>query len=190
MGAGGTSGTLGADTGTIVNNGTLSVKRSDAFTLANTVAGTGGVSQDGTGTTTLSSANTYSGSTNVNAGTLRVQGGNAIANAGVVNVAPAGTLDVATNETIGTLTSSGNITSTGNTLTASSYTLNAGTVDANLGAGTLTKATTGSATLNGTAGATTVNVNAGTLNIGASDRLNDNAYVTIASGATIAMGPR
>lgn len=67
LGDGGTSGSIA---GPVVNNGALVFNRSDAFTFANVISGTGMVMQDGTGTTTLTAANTYSGGTRVVRGRL------------------------------------------------------------------------------------------------------------------------
>jgi fibronectin-binding autotransporter adhesin len=68
IGAGGTTGSL---SGAITNNGVLVLSRSDAVTLANVMSGTGGFVQAGTGTTTLTGANSYSGGTLVSTGRLR-----------------------------------------------------------------------------------------------------------------------
>jgi fibronectin-binding autotransporter adhesin len=67
----GNGGTTGSLSGAIVNNGMLALNRSDAVTLANVMSGTGGFVQAGTGTTTLTGANSYSGGTRVSAGRLR-----------------------------------------------------------------------------------------------------------------------
>lgn len=66
--SGSTAGALG--TGEIVNNAALVINRTNEFNLANVISGTGNVIQTGTGTTTLTAANTYSGVTSLNAGTL------------------------------------------------------------------------------------------------------------------------
>ena len=79
----------------------------------------------------------------------------------------------------------GTLAGTG-TLTAATYTLNSATVNANLGAGTLTQAS-GASILAGTSAAATVAINAGSLALGASNRLADNAAVTVAAGATLNM---
>jgi fibronectin-binding autotransporter adhesin len=71
IGAGGTSGTLA---GAITNNATLAFNRSDDLTVAGPIAGTGGVNQIGTGVATLTGANSYTGTTNVQAGTLIING--------------------------------------------------------------------------------------------------------------------
>jgi fibronectin-binding autotransporter adhesin len=54
-------------------------------------------------------------------------------------------------------------------LTAATYTLDSGTVQADLGSGTLSS--TGSSTLGGTSQAATVNVQTGTLALGSANRL-------------------
>ncbi|MEI6464508.1 MAG: autotransporter-associated beta strand repeat-containing protein, partial [Verrucomicrobiota bacterium] len=72
IGSGGTAGSL---TGNVVNNGTLAINRSDAYTMNGTVSGTGVLVQAGTGTTTLVAANTYAGGTTINAGTLQLGSG-------------------------------------------------------------------------------------------------------------------
>jgi autotransporter-associated beta strand protein len=75
VGEGGTSGSLGS--GAINNNSILVYNRSDSITLTNVIAGGGEVRQNGGGTLTLSSANTYAGGLTVNSGAVRL--GNATA---------------------------------------------------------------------------------------------------------------
>lgn len=69
LGHGGTSGSI---SGNVVNNGVLSFNRSGNVTFDGEISGTGSVVLQGTGRTTLTHANTYSGGTIVNAGTLAV----------------------------------------------------------------------------------------------------------------------
>ncbi|MFC0691407.1 autotransporter outer membrane beta-barrel domain-containing protein [Paraburkholderia humisilvae] len=69
IGNGGTSGSI---LGNVTDDATLAFNRSDVFTFDNVISGTGGVNQIGTGTTILTAANSYSGGTNVMAGTLAV----------------------------------------------------------------------------------------------------------------------
>lgn len=66
------NGTTGA--GAIINNATLAVHRSNAYTLSNNISGTGNVDFTGAGTTTLSGTNTYTGATNITAGRVNLTG--------------------------------------------------------------------------------------------------------------------
>ena len=73
IGGGGTTGSIAS---MVVNNfGTLAFNRSDAMTYGGTIVGTGGVFQDGAGTTILTGTNSYTGGTTINAGTLQLGNG-------------------------------------------------------------------------------------------------------------------
>src|ERR1700746_927722 len=72
LGNGGTSGSI---VGNVADNGTLVFNRSDALTLDGVISGTGTANQAGTGTTILTSANTYTGGTTISAGTLQLGNG-------------------------------------------------------------------------------------------------------------------
>ena len=72
IGNGGTSGSIVGD---LADNGNLSFNRSDAVAFTGTVSGTGGLSQIGPGTLTLTGADTYIGGTTISAGTLQVGSG-------------------------------------------------------------------------------------------------------------------
>jgi fibronectin-binding autotransporter adhesin len=73
IGTGGTTGSLSTSS-TIANNGSLVFNRSDNIAqgthFANTITGTGSLTQNGGGTLTLGQANSYTGGTIVNSGTL------------------------------------------------------------------------------------------------------------------------
>ncbi|RST55784.1 autotransporter outer membrane beta-barrel domain-containing protein [Variovorax sp. MHTC-1] len=97
LGSGGTSGSILGD---VTNNGTLSFNRSDSLTFGGVISGSGAVSNAGPGTTVLTAANSYTGSTHIQAGTLALTGAGAIAaSSGVAvdgsfdisGVSPAGT---------------------------------------------------------------------------------------------------
>lgn len=92
IGNAGTTGNFGS-TGPVTNNATVIFNRTNNLTVPNFIGGTGNVIHNGTGTTTLTSANTYSGGTSVNAGLLAA--GNISGSAtgtGVVVVNPGGGL--------------------------------------------------------------------------------------------------
>jgi fibronectin-binding autotransporter adhesin len=72
VGKGGNSGTLG--TGTVTNDGTLVFNRTGILTVNDPIVGTGVVRQNGGGTIVLGGTNTYSGLTEINAGTLAITG--------------------------------------------------------------------------------------------------------------------
>ncbi|WP_354681190.1 autotransporter family protein [Cupriavidus plantarum] len=101
IGNGGTSGSLASDV--VANSGaTLAFNRSDSYAYNNVISGAGGVAQNGTGITVLTAAQTYTGPTTVNLGTLAIDG--SITSPVTVNAA--GTLS-------GTGTIFGNVTNTG-----------------------------------------------------------------------------
>ena len=82
--------------------GTLTTGDSTSTTFAGVVSGTGNLIKQGAGTFTLSGANTYSGTTTVNAGTLVVQNSAALGTtAGGTTVAGGATLQLENNVTIG-----------------------------------------------------------------------------------------
>ena len=73
VGAGATTGTLG--TGPVSNSGTLAFNRSDTPSYSNVISGSGGVTNMGPGTVSLTGAANYTGPTVLSAGTLRYTGG-------------------------------------------------------------------------------------------------------------------
>ena len=101
-------------------------RATNSTTFSGVMSGTGGLTKAGTGIFTLSGANTYTGATAINAGTLQGAGGVAIADTSAVtlaNVAGA-TLDLnGTNETIGSLAGGG---ATGGNVTLGAGTLTTG----------------------------------------------------------------
>ncbi|MBG6076847.1 autotransporter domain-containing protein [Polaromonas sp. CG_9.11] len=71
----GNGGTIGSIVGDVANSGTLAFNRSDASVFERVISGTGKVEQRGTGTTTLTGANAYTGGTTISAGTLELGNG-------------------------------------------------------------------------------------------------------------------
>ncbi len=84
------NGTLGA--GDVENNAVLEFAHSSNMDFSNVISGTGAVNKTGTGTLTLSGANTYTGLTTVSAGVLELTGDAVVAN-GPVSVGANGTLE-------------------------------------------------------------------------------------------------
>ena len=95
-----TSGTLSA-TG-IRLDGNLSVTNSGAGSVTGVIAGPAAVTKAGGGVLTLSGANTYTGATSVNAGTLKITNGTGLGTtADATTVASGATLDVAGGISVG-----------------------------------------------------------------------------------------
>ncbi len=142
IGAGGTSGNLSISS-SITNNGTLAFNRSGTITqgtnFANSISGTGNLTQAGSGTLVLGGTNSYTGLTTISAGNLSISTVAAVANTSGINLAnatsltytggSAATLDRAIsvtgttgstgtirNESAGLLTLSGTLSKNGTTL--------------------------------------------------------------------------
>ena len=194
IGNGGTTGSL-STTGSISNNATLVFNRSDSLTQgtdfsASGISGTGAVIKNGTGSLTFNVSNTYSGATTINSGTLVLgHASDTLADTAILNIS-GGTLSMGSNsDTVGAVTlSSGGITGSG-TLTGTSYTVQSGTIEANLaGAGGFTKSTSGVVTLSGNNSFTGgTNIALGNLTVSSGSALSDAGAVTLAnaSGAVL-----
>ena len=149
--------------------------------------GSGSLTKDGAGMVTLSGVNSYTGATNINAGTLALGASNVLANTTAVSVASGATFNLNGNsDIVGSIAGAGNVTLGAGTLTAganNSSTTFSGVVS---GTGALTKSGTGTLTLSGNntyTGGT--NVSAGTLQLGGSERIADGSAVSVAAGATL-----
>ena len=108
LGAGGSTGSI---LGNVANAGTLVFNRADTLAFDAVISGTGGVEQAGPGITVMRSASTYSGVTQVNAGTLRAGAAGVFSPASAYTVAAGATLDAAGfNQTIAGLDNAGLVT--------------------------------------------------------------------------------
>ena len=181
LGNGGTSGSILGD---VVDNGIFAINRSDTFTFGGVISGTGAFMQLGPGTTVLTGANTYTGATSVNAGTLQAGAANAFSPFSAFSVASGATLDFNSfNQTIGSLAGAGNVTLGAATLTTGNDNTSTTFSGAISGTGGLTKSGAGTLLLTGIStytGATTVN--AGTLSVNGSIA---NSALTVNAGGVI-----
>jgi autotransporter-associated beta strand protein len=174
----GTNGSLNMGTGAVTMNASRTVTVSNGtLTVGGAIGGsTFGLTKNGSGTLVLSGANTYNGTTTVNNGTLTLGAADRIADTSNLNVA-GGTFNLGGfNETLGSITGSGNITLGAGTLTtnSTSNTTFSGLIS---GTGGLTKNGTSTLTLSGnnTYNGTTT-INAGTIEIAAAGRLGAGNY--------------
>ncbi|MFN2507824.1 MAG: beta strand repeat-containing protein [Chthoniobacterales bacterium] len=166
---------------------TFQVDAGKTYTVGTVISGSGALNKTGSGAMVLSAVNTYSGGTFVTEGTLQLGAVNRLLNTGAVTIS-GGNFDLQTfGQTTGAVTlASGSIVGTGTgILTASSYTLESGSVSAIMaGAGAVTKNTSGTVILSGAntfTGSTTIN--AGTLQVNS-----NNALGTTLAGTTVSNG--
>ena len=182
VGNGGTTGRLGS--GDIVNNSELVFNRSDGFTVANTISGSGALTKEGAGVLTLSGANTYSGGTIVSEGTLALGRDNAAGTGGLtVN---GGAFDLETyHQTVSSLQGTGGtISSSGGILTVDQAADTAFDGDV-AGSGTLIKNGTGTLTMGGEISGGKVSIEGGTLVLNGANSYDGG---TVLSGATLIVG--
>ncbi len=176
----GNGGATGSIVGNVTDNSTLAFNRSNAYTFAGAISGTGGLTQAGAGTTTLTAANSYSGPTTISAGTLQIGAGGATGSLGTGAVANSGTLRFNKNVALtvaNTISGSGAIvqagpgttTLTGATVAAGSLVVTGGSLFVNSAATTVPTITTASGTTLGGSGTVS-------------------GATTIASGATLSPG--
>ena len=71
----GNGGTTGSILGNVTDDGTLAFNRSNMYTFAGIISGTGSLSQIGNGTTVLTGENTYTGGTTISSGRLQLGNG-------------------------------------------------------------------------------------------------------------------
>jgi autotransporter-associated beta strand protein len=175
----GNGGATGSLTGNVGNAGLFIINKSNAYTFDGVISGAGSFVQMGTGTTTLTATNTYSGGTTISAGTLAVS---ADANLG----AASGGLSFGggTLQYLAGFTSSRNITLNAGGGTFDTNGNSASIAGVISGSGDLTKSGTGTLSLSGAntyTGATTIA--AGTL-----AAQNATALGTTAAGTTVIAG--
>jgi autotransporter-associated beta strand protein len=185
--------TLNANRGIALGTSGGTFQTDANLTYNGIAAGTGALTKTGSATLVLGGANTYTGATHINQGTLQLGANNVLANSTAVTVASGATFDVATRtDTIGSLAGAGAVTlgaagalTAGADNTSTTYTGNlSGT-----GANSFTKSGTGTMTLGGTAGSNafapaTLNLTGGTVQLAASNLL---AGAVVFGGGTLSL---
>ncbi len=176
LNASGSGGISGSAAGTIGNFSALTLNTSNAAgsgTLAGNISGTGYITKSGAGRVILAGANTYSGNTNISAGTLQAGSASGFSSASLFSVASGSILDIGGfNAMTGALTGNGtvsNASASAATLTTGGLgtsTIFSGTIQNGTGQLGLTKTGSGTLTLSGANSYTgTTTVNAGTLSL-------------------------
>jgi len=190
-------------------NGMVQLQGGDLTVSTGTFNGTvsGGnartLTKTGADAFTLNGASTFTGTTDIQAGTVHLNGSTESLMVSVANGATLstpnggladgatlnnnGTTDIgATDDQITTLNNTGTLNGTA-TLTADNYNLMDGSViNAILGEGTVNS--TGDLLVNNLVGANTINVNSGTLTTGSGELLDDNADVNLNGGDLVLGG--
>jgi fibronectin-binding autotransporter adhesin len=201
IGNGGTTGALSTSSAITVN-GTLAFNRSDDITQGThfftaAIGGTGSIVQNGTGNLTLNAANTYSGGTTLNTGTLII-GNAAAAGSGAITQASASSLlkidttgTVANNLIVYNVLASQSAALSGAiTVNNASFEVDAGdtlSISGNVsGAGGVTKNGAGTLILSGSNsynGSTVVN--SGTLEAASAHALGSNTTINVNGGTLL-----
>ena len=161
----GPAGDLAASTN-VVNNGALRINRTGTVTIGQIVSGTGSLTKLGSGIAILTADNTYTGTTTISAGVLRLGAGGTAGKLGTGNVSVAAgaslLIDRSDTVTLGQIIS---------------------------GTGNLTQFGTGTTILTGANTYSTTTISAGTLQIGAGGTTGSlsNGAVTVAANSTLAV---
>ena len=188
-----------------LGSGTLTTGDSTNTTFSGVVSGTGGLTKQGSGTFTVSGANTYSGATSVNAGTLNIQNATALGTtAAGTTVASGATLQLQGGITVGaeSLTLNGTLTDVSGDNTFGGAISGTGVIT-KAGSGTLTLSGSGANTYTGTTtvnagildlnktagtnaigGALTIGDGTGTVRLQAANQISDSSAVTMTAGGT------
>ena len=165
-------------------NANLSVAGNNNLTLGGVIAGAGTLTKNGLADLTLSGNNTFSGTFDVQSGSLTTLGNSALGSNAGVNLGAAATLNLDGSGNLASLTGSGTaLIGTGNALSLGGNNVSSTFAGILSGDGGLTKLGSGTLTLSGTSDLTgDTNVNAGTLQVNGSLA---SGNVLVNNGATL-----
>jgi autotransporter-associated beta strand protein len=155
------------------------------------ISGNGSLTFNGPGTLTLGGANSYTGGTTINSGSLLTSTANRLADSGGVTVASGAIFQLGGNETIASLSGAGQVkVGTATLTTGASHSTFSGTL---YGSGDLVKVGGGIFTLSGNNGLSTFTGNAiindGTLVLASANALNAGTVLTM-NGGTLTVNQR
>ena len=174
------------------NNSVFGFDQNVAGSYSGTISGDGSLTKAGTGKVTLATAQAYTGSTTINAGTLSIGLNDALPAGTAVTINSSGTLNLAGfNQTVAslagnagsTLQLAGGMLTTGANDTSTAF---SGTITGLLASG-IVKVGTGTFTLDGNSPAFlgTTTVNGGTLALATNNAISASSAVNLAAGATL-----
>jgi autotransporter-associated beta strand protein len=163
---------IGADTGT-------------TLTMSGVISGGHALSKAGAGTVVLNAAETYTGATNVNAGTLQLGAANLIPNTSAVTVAGGATFNLNNNsDTVASIAGAGALALGSGSLGAGENNTSTTFSGGISGTGNIVKNGTGTLTMSGTDSRTagTTTISAGVLQLGANNALGSSTSLTLNGG--------
>jgi fibronectin-binding autotransporter adhesin len=152
--------------------GTLTFGLDTDFTFSGAISGTGGITKNGNGITTLTGVSNYSGATNITDGTLRLGTGGSLSGASDVSVSSGATFDLnGISDTVDSVSGAGTIQLGGGTLTVNETSGSRTFSGAIQETGTFSKQGAGTLTLSGTNTFTLLDVGAGILQVSSQGNL-------------------
>jgi autotransporter-associated beta strand protein len=189
--AGKLAGTTAAIQGAVANNAAVEFDQSSNGTYSGVMSGMGALVKNGAGAITLTAANSYTGGTTINSGSLLTSTANRLADSGGVTVASGAIFQLGGNETIASLSGAGQVkVGTATLTTGASHSTFSGTL---YGSGDLVKVGGGIFTLSGNNGLSTFTGNAiindGTLVLASANALNAGTVLTM-NGGTLTVNQR